>query len=118
MTATELDEDVAQICLLAGASTTATRAGAPGEFPPRPRRRPARHLRGLGPEDAAPRRAQRRSAAELLRRLERPLLAKVYRWTGHFPERTRVLLRHLAERAEHAEARSTRADARVPASWR
>ena len=26
-------------------------------------------------------------------------MANVYRWTGHFPERTRVLLRHLAERA-------------------
>ena len=27
-------------------------------------------------------------------------MANVYRWTGHFPERTRVLLRHLAERAD------------------
>jgi len=27
------------------------------------------------------------------------LSADVYRWTGHFPERTRALLRHLAERA-------------------
>ena len=26
-------------------------------------------------------------------------MANVFRWTGHFPERTRVLLRHLAERA-------------------
>jgi len=26
-------------------------------------------------------------------------MADVYRWTGHFPGRTRVLLRHLAERA-------------------
>jgi hypothetical protein len=25
----------------------------------------------------------------------------VFRWTGHFPERTRVLIRFLAERAEH-----------------
>ena len=38
-------------------------------------------------------------AAELIRRLEQPLMAEVYRWTGHFPERTRRLLRHLAERA-------------------
>src|SRR5262249_11120822 len=42
----------------------------------------------------------RRPAAELLRRLERPLAGEVYRWTGYFPERTRALLRALAERAE------------------
>jgi hypothetical protein len=41
-----------------------------------------------------------RPAAALVRRLERPLMANVYRWTGHFPERTRALLRHLAKRAE------------------
>jgi hypothetical protein len=40
------------------------------------------------------------AAAALIRRLERPLMANVYRWTGHFPERTRSLLRHLARRAE------------------
>jgi hypothetical protein len=38
-------------------------------------------------------------AAALIRRLEPELLANVFRWTGHFPERTRVLLRYLAERA-------------------
>ena len=32
-------------------------------------------------------------------RLEPELLTNVFRWTGHFPERTRVLLRYLAERA-------------------
>ena len=26
-------------------------------------------------------------------------MGNVYRWTGHFPERTRLLIRHLAERA-------------------
>ena len=26
-------------------------------------------------------------------------MENVFRWTGHFPERTRVLVRHLAERA-------------------
>jgi hypothetical protein len=43
--------------------------------------------------------APRRPAAELIRRWERDILADVYRWTGHFPERTRLLLRHLAGRA-------------------
>jgi hypothetical protein len=44
--------------------------------------------------------ATQRKAADLIRRLECDLLANVYRWTGHFPERTRWLLRHLADRAE------------------
>jgi hypothetical protein len=50
------------------------------------------------PEGAAG--APRRPASVLIRRLERELMASVYRWTGHFPERTRVLLRCLAERAD------------------
>jgi hypothetical protein len=31
------------------------------------------------------------------------MMANVFRWTGHFPERTRVLLRYLAERATRLE---------------
>jgi hypothetical protein len=42
----------------------------------------------------------RESAAALIRRLKNELAAAVYRWTGHFPERTRPLLDHLARRAE------------------
>jgi hypothetical protein len=41
-----------------------------------------------------------RHAAELIRRLERQLMADVFRWTGHFPEKTRGLVRDLAKRAE------------------
>jgi hypothetical protein len=44
--------------------------------------------------------APRKPAAALIRRLERELMANVYRWTGHFPERARVLLRQLARKAE------------------
>ncbi|HYN22511.1 MAG TPA: putative zinc-binding metallopeptidase [Thermoanaerobaculia bacterium] len=44
--------------------------------------------------------AVRRPAANLIRRLARELPADVYRWTGHFPERTRKLLEQLAQRAE------------------
>jgi hypothetical protein len=40
------------------------------------------------------------SASKLVRSLERELMAYVYRWTGHFPERTRALVRHLADRAD------------------
>ena len=41
-----------------------------------------------------------RPAAALMRKLESQLCTEVYRWTGHFPERTRPLVRHLARRAE------------------
>jgi hypothetical protein len=41
-----------------------------------------------------------RPAAELIRRLERQLMADVFRWTGHFPEKTRTLMRDLAKRAD------------------
>lgn len=41
-----------------------------------------------------------RPAAELIRRLERQLVPEVFRWTGHFPEKTRSLMRYLAKRAE------------------
>jgi hypothetical protein len=43
--------------------------------------------------------APRLHAADLIRKWERDLMADVYRWAGHFPERTRVLLCHLAARA-------------------
>ena len=39
-------------------------------------------------------------AGELIRRLERQLMADVFRWTGHFPEKTRSLMRYLAKRAD------------------
>ena len=54
------------------------------------------------PEDAASE-LPRKPAAMLIRRFERELTANVYRWTGHFPEDTRALLRHLATRAEHLQ---------------
>jgi len=44
--------------------------------------------------------AETRPAAELIRKLERQLMADVFRWTGHFPEKTRTLVRDLARRAE------------------
>lgn len=40
-----------------------------------------------------------REAHELIARLERELIANVYRWTGHFPEAVRPLVRHLGRRA-------------------
>lgn len=39
-------------------------------------------------------------AGQLIRRLEPQLMADVFRWTGHFPEKTRSLVRNLAQRAD------------------
>jgi hypothetical protein len=44
--------------------------------------------------------APRRPADELITRIERDLVANVYRWSGHFPETTRRLVQHLALRAK------------------
>jgi len=57
-------------------------------------------LRAIFEDLDEPADAPRKSARGLLFRLERDLCANVYRWTGHFPERTRQLCRHLAERAD------------------
>jgi hypothetical protein len=45
----------------------------------------------------------RQPAGALIRRLEHELMANIYRWTGHFPERTQALLEHLAQRADHLQ---------------
>jgi hypothetical protein len=50
-------------------------------------------------------------ASELLLHLELPLPANVFRWTGHFPERTRHLIRHLAARADALSLRYQEEDA-------
>jgi hypothetical protein len=44
--------------------------------------------------------ASHRPASELIRSLEGALMANVFRWTGHFPERTQRLLRHLEDRSD------------------
>jgi hypothetical protein len=54
----------------------------------------------LGVPESSPATTPRRRASGLIARLERDLIEHTYRWTGHFPERTRPLLRHLARRAD------------------
>jgi hypothetical protein len=54
----------------------------------------------LGEHDDASSAAQREAASAMILRHESELLASIYRWTGHFPERARPLVRYLAERAE------------------
>jgi hypothetical protein len=43
---------------------------------------------------------QSSAADKLILRIERDLIGDVYRWTGHFPEHTRRLLRQIAGRAK------------------
>lgn len=54
----------------------------------------------LGRPEHGPSDAPRRAASALIGQIERELVADVFRWTGSFPERTRPLLRHLADRAD------------------
>lgn len=51
-------------------------------------------------EDEAPRGGPTIPASRLIRRFERRIMRDVFLWTGHFPERTRVLLRGLATAAD------------------
>jgi hypothetical protein len=97
VTATELDEDVGAL----GYSVEdyyRRHAPANGPFPPGL----DGALRAIFEDQPAAEagRAAHRPASALIRRLERTLTANVYRWTGHFPERTRPLVRQLADRAD------------------
>jgi hypothetical protein len=46
---------------------------------------------------------ERLPSAALIRRIEPDVVANVYRWTGHFPEHTRRLIRHLEKRSEELQ---------------
>jgi hypothetical protein len=99
VTATELDDDVSDLPYSLEQFYHG-RAAATEEFP----RGLDGALRAIFEDDDEPAdgttSAAGKPAATLIRRLERDLMAHVYLWTGHFPERTRPLLRHLASRAE------------------
>jgi hypothetical protein len=98
VTAADLDEDVGELTDSLEQFYGRQEDGA-AEFPPGLDGALRAIFEDLGePEGASG--APRKPAALLIRRLERELMANVYRWTGHFPERTRQLLRHLAARAE------------------
>ncbi len=57
----------------------------------------------LGTHDEQPAGTTPKPAADLIRRLRNDLATTVFRWTGHFPERTRPLLAHLARRSEELQ---------------
>jgi Putative zinc-binding metallo-peptidase len=99
VTADELDEDVGEISYTLE-QYYASSAASEEELPPGLDGALTTIFEDVGrPEDLSTD-APRRPAAELIRRLGRVLPADIYRWTGHFPERTRRLLLHLADRAE------------------
>jgi hypothetical protein len=92
VTSTHLDEDVGEL-ELSVAEWFAEPDGHPE--PPPPGLDGA--LRTLFDEPSDP--AHAAPAAELLARMQPLLMENVYRWTGHFPERTRDLLATLGRRA-------------------
>ncbi len=99
VTAEDLDEDVGEIAYTLDDYYRGTGFEG-GDFPPGLDGALRAIFEDLGrPEDLTTD-APRRPAAVLIRRLQRDLPADVYRWTGHFPERTRRLLAFLADRAE------------------
>ena len=101
----ELDEDVGDVEYSLGHFYRDEAIGR-GEAAARPRRRAALDLRGpRARRRRAGRAARARGSADPPAGPDLP--ANVYRWTGHFPEHTRALLAHLADRAEELR-RSTR----------
>ncbi|HET7599665.1 MAG TPA: hypothetical protein VFK09_05210 [Gemmatimonadales bacterium] len=99
VTDAELDEDVAELDYSVGEYYEDLAPGSP-EFPPGLDGSLRAIFEELDEGDERGADGPLRPAAELIAKLERELMANVYRWTGHFPERTRVLLRHLAARAD------------------
>ncbi|HEU5303500.1 MAG TPA: hypothetical protein VFU40_02545 [Gemmatimonadales bacterium] len=95
VTSTELDEDVRDIEYSLD-HYYGTAAAGWGDLPPGLDGAIRAIFEDLAGADAG---YPLKPAADLIRRVEPELMANVFRWTGHFPERTRVLLRYLAERA-------------------
>ena len=102
VTATERDGDVSELTASIEQYYRTEGSDEDEKFPPGLDGALQAIFEGLGaPEDASS--APRLPAAALIRRVEQDLMANVFRWTGHFPERTRSLLRYLAARAEQLQ---------------
>lgn len=102
VTATERDEDVSELTDSIEQYYRTEGFNEDEKFPPGLDGALQVIFEGRGaPEDASS--APRLPAAVLIRRVEQDLMANVYRWTGHFPERTQSLLRYLAARAEQLQ---------------
>jgi hypothetical protein len=100
VTATELDEDVSEL-MTSLEDFYRTPANVDGDpFPPGLDGALQAIFQDFDEPQAASAKAACLSAADLLRKLEPDLSANVYRWSGHFPESTRRLVQHLAQRAQ------------------
>jgi hypothetical protein len=100
LTATERDEDVSDVA----DSLEEHYGGAGGEAPLPPGIDGAlqavfEEFGEFGEPDEAGGDGPRRGAADLIRSMELDLVSNVYRWTGHPPEPTRLLVEALALRA-------------------
>ncbi|HWE37568.1 MAG TPA: hypothetical protein VG406_13450 [Isosphaeraceae bacterium] len=95
VTADDTDEDVGDLAVTVDDFYGPTTGPAAERFPPGL----DAALRDVFPEPG-PQGGDLRSASRLIGELELPLVASIYHWTGHFPERTRPLLRQLAARAD------------------
>ena len=91
--ADDLDEDVSELSVSIDEFYGPPSTAADGLPPPGLDAALGTVFEGLGGPSSLP-------ASGLIRSVERPLCAAVFHWTGHFPERTRPLLRHLAGRAD------------------
>jgi hypothetical protein len=98
VTAADLDEDVGEIEYSLG-HYYRTHADTLGDIPPGLDGALRAIFEDLGAGGGMSLDEPLAPASALIRRLEPELLANIFRWTGHFPERTRVLLRYLADRA-------------------
>lgn len=94
-TADDLDEDVSDLAVSVDEFYGGSSLAGSDPFPPGL----DAALRSVFDGPHVPESSSERASA-LIRRLERTLSASVYHWTGHFPERTRPLVRHLADRAD------------------
>ena len=102
VTNSELDEDVGEIEYSLD-QYYGDPGDSPGDLPPGLDGALRAIFEDLRPPDGSTLDATLRPAADLIRRLEPELMANIFRWTGHFPERTRILLRYLADRAAQLE---------------
>jgi hypothetical protein len=102
VTSLDVDDDVKElrISLTDHYATTAVAAKA---LPPGLDGALRSMFEDLGTTETSDESVPRLPAAQLIRGLQRQLMAHVFRWTGHFPEQTRELVRHLAQRADELQ---------------
>jgi hypothetical protein len=97
ITALDLEEEVGKLTYSLGEHYRSLAFTDAEEYPPGLDGALQVIFEGLGEPGGGTARSAQLPAADLMRKWERDLMADVFRWTGHFPERTRALLHHLAD---------------------